>query len=545
MSTKKGINEYLRQHRGYCSLFVVVMIFMAFIAPLKSFILQWLIDAKDKDEAIYYLFCGCVVIILNFSLNLLGNNMFSKIQTSSIEAIRNRAMRSLILREKDKQNEDDNAQFLSMFTNDMQIISVDYFESLYNIIFYGLLLFFSLLMYIYIDVSMLLFVAIAGISSVTMPRVFDKALAKSRSQYSEEIGKYTSVAKEVLYGVEVIRNFLVVDNYFIFHEKNSEKAKNADYRFNRLINLSNGVSSLVSNTLFFIVLLFGMFLVFDGKITLGYMVAATNLSNFVVAPCQVISSNYARYQASKKVVCKLEKILSTESRVVNNEKNILSEIKEIKVEKLSFRYTENSPEVLKKVDLYWGNTNRQIALIGESGSGKSTIARLLYKFSDMYKGYIKINDIDISQLNEQQIYRKIGYISQNTYIFNDTIRNNIALYEEYSETEIIDAIEKAGLLEYVESLPEGIDTLLSENGNNLSGGQIQRIALARTLLRKYQCIIADEITSNLDVETASQVMNNLLDSDMMILVITHDIRGEFMSRFDETYCSKNGILIKR
>lgn len=541
LSKKKTINEYIKKHKIYTCLFFIVTIGLAFVAPLKSFILQWLIDASSKESAIYYLILGSIITVLSFALEIVSRNTFSKLQCNCISTTRNNIIEQLLKREKDVEKEESNTQYLSMLTNDLQIISNDYYSSIYSIISYGGMLIFALFMYIYIDISMLLFVIIAGVTPLILPRLLDKTMERTRTNYSEKIAKYTSNIKELLYGFEVIRNFSVEKNYETLHARESKKTAQSEYRFKKYVNLSITTSSLLGNLLFFMVLLFGMFLVFDGKITIGYMVAATNLSNFVITPCQIISSSYATYKSSKKIA---EKIESAMNQINDNKKEIknINEIEEIAIDKLSFRYRKDLSLTLNNICLTWNETNKKIALIGESGSGKSTLAKLIYKYSDHFNGSIKINNKNIQEISKESLYKMIGYISQDTYIFNDSIKNNICLYNDFSEEELEDAINRAGLGKYIHSLPEGINTILSENGKNLSGGQIQRITLARTLIRKYPAIIADEVTSNLDANTTEVIMDNLLENNCMLLVITHDVYNKFMKKFDQIYTINHGQI---
>lgn len=541
LSKKKTINEYIKKHKIYTCLFFIVTIGLAFVAPLKSFILQWLIDASSKESAIYYLILGSIITVLSFALEIVSRNTFSKLQCNCISTTRNNIIEQLLKREKYVEKEESNTQYLSMLTNDLQIISNDYYSSIYSIISYGGMLIFVLFMYIYIDISMLLFVIIAGVTPLILPRLLDKTMERTRTNYSEKIAKYTSNIKELLYGFEVIRNFSVEKNYETLHARESKKTAQSEYRFKKYVNLSITTSSLLGNLLFFMVLLFGMFLVFDGKITIGYMVAATNLSNFVITPCQIISSSYATYKSSKKIA---EKIESAMNQINDNKKEIknINEIEEIVIDNLSFRYRKDLSLTLNNICLTWNETNKKIALIGESGSGKSTLAKLIYKYSDHFNGSIKINNKNIQEISKESLYKMIGYISQDTYIFNDSIKNNICLYNDFSEEELEDAINRAGLGKYIHSLPEGINTILSENGKNLSGGQIQRITLARTLIRKYPAIIADEVTSNLDANTTEVIMDNLLENNCMLLVITHDVYNKFMKKFDQIYTINHGQI---
>ena len=145
-------------------------------------------------------------------------------------------------------------------------------------------------------------------------------------------------------------------------------------------------------------------------------------------------------------------------------------------------------------------------------------------------------------IDRRAFYGRVGYIAQTATIFNDTLRHNICLLEDFSDEQLAHAVAAAGLADWVATLPEGLDTVLSENGKNLSGGQRQRIGIARLALRKYDLIIADEITASLDPETSAQVMQNLLSMPCMVVAITHDTSGAFMQEFDKIYRVENGVV---
>lgn len=131
---------------------------------------------------------------------------------------------------------------------------------------------------------------------------------------------------------------------------------------------------------------------------------------------------------------------------------------------------------------------------------------------------------------------------QSTFLFADSIRNNICLYEPFSEEAVNEAVRLAGLQSFVATAPEGVDTILEENGRNLSGGQRQRIGIARMIIRKHALVIADEVTASLDAETTQQVMEDLLSLPCAMIVITHDTSGDFMRRFDKVYQIEAGRM---
>ena len=218
-----------------------------------------------------------------------------------------------------------------------------------------------------------------------------------------------------------------------------------------------------------------------------------------------------------------------------------SPIKEVKCERVTFTYPESNRRVVSEVT-FTIKSGQKFALVGESGCGKSTFAKLLLQYYQEYKGGILINGRQIKELERKSLYKRVGYIAQTTYLFNDTIYNNICLKEVFSDEQVRLAVESSGLLAWIQTLPNRLDTVISENGKNLSGGQRQRIGIARLILRKYDFIVADEITANLDTETSQQIMEKLLKMSSSMLVITHDISSRFLKQFDEVYQMKEGKI---
>lgn len=170
------------------------------------------------------------------------------------------------------------------------------------------------------------------------------------------------------------------------------------------------------------------------------------------------------------------------------------------------------------------------------------MAKLLFQYYPDYTGSILFNGQQLRDIDRQSLYQRVGYIAQTTYLFNDTLRSNICLGADFPEAQLSHAIGTAGLTDWVSTLPDGLDTLISENGKNLSGGQRQRIGIARLALRRYDLIIADEITASLDPDTSGQIMENLLALPCMVVAITHDVSGAFMKQFDKVYRVEHGSV---
>lgn len=523
--------EYVKANKTKSLACLIVTIGISFVAPFKSFIIQWLIDAPTKEAAIKFLLLGAVITILSFLLELASRNLATDIRGQSIALIRSKLMNMILSDSMENYFKQGNSDGISVLTNDIQIINNDLYDAIYNIMLYGGMLLFAVGMLIYINASMLLYVLLASILPFVVPRLLDKKVQLSRKRYSNELSKYTSAIADMLKGFEIIHQFGVVDLFSQNHSEFAYETAMAEQDFNKRMNLNIAGSSFLSNILFYILLLLGMFLLFDGKVTVGYMVAATNLSNFIIAPCKMISHQYSRVKSTKAIRQKLQEIANI-SKCEQGEE--ISEIQQVLWENVSFKYEGMASDLLKNIDMSW-EKNDKIALLGKSGSGKTSIIKLFCKYFDSYSGNIFLSQVELRQISKDSFYKSVGVIAQNPHLFNDTLRNNICLYEDFSEREIQNALLKSGIRDYVDNLPEGLDTMILENGKNLSGGQAQRIAIARAVIRNKKILIVDEGTTGLDVDTAERIMSDLLNMDAMVILITHDTDRKYLSKLNKIY----------
>ena len=175
------------------------------------------------------------------------------------------------------------------------------------------------------------------------------------------------------------------------------------------------------------------------------------------------------------------------------------------------------------------------AVVGASGSGKSTLLHIIAGYYDDYSGSVRYDNAELKNINEESIHNCTCLVSQEAFLFDDTLKNNITLYQDgYSDDMIMNAIKAAGLWELTTKLPDGLDTRVSEGGNNFSGGEKQRINLARVLLKDSQVLLFDEFTANLDKETAFSIEKNVLDlKDKTIIVVIHHMDERLKDKYDE------------
>ena len=535
----RTVNDYFKQQWPRLILFAAFTLGVSFFAPLKNFQLKWLIDSKSKQEALGYMGLVFAITFSSWFFERLSRRSFTRIACGAVEQVRQRILEQVLYRTVAQYNAEGDAAYLSLLTTDLRTLYDDYYMSLFSIVFWGGIMLCALAMYLYISPVMLLAILLVTIPPLVLPRRMNERLKATRDAFSLQMADYTQQLKELLGGFEIIRSFLREDAYAALHQKAARKARESELDYQQSLNAMVTNTSLISNLIFPVVMLVGLFLAFDGRLTMGTVSTAASMANFVITPCHQIAQCWAKVKSSQGIRQRLEAAMAEPQAAEQGEP--IGHIDSIQCETVRFAYPNTAEPVLKDASLTV-DAAQKVALVGESGCGKSTLAKLLFQYYPDYSGDILFNGQQVRTLDRTALYRRVGYIAQTTYLFHDTIRNNICLHEDFPDEQLAHAIAAAGLTDWVASLPDGLDTVISENGKNLSGGQRQRIGIARLALRSYDLIIADEITASLDPDTSQQVMENLIAMPCMVVAITHDVAGSFMHQFDKVYRVEHGVV---
>ena len=273
-------------------------------------------------------------------------------------------------------------------------------------------------------------------------------------------------------------------------------------------------------------------------ISAGTLIAFVNLMNYVVNPIGSVPQYMAQCKASCALIDKLADALEDNVREEGLEckKNMVNGIA---VKNLSFGYDEEKP-VLHNVNFTF-DAGKSYAIVGSSGSGKSTLLNLLMASHNGYSGSICYDTTELRQISSDSLYEMVSVVQQNVFIFNASIRDNITMFSDFPREEVDRAIELSGLSKLIAE--RGENYLCGENGSGLSGGEKQRISIARSLLKKSQVLLVDEATAALDAQTAFQVSNAILDlNDLTRIVVTHSLDENLLKRYDCVLTLKNGSI---
>ncbi|UTD14290.1 ABC transporter ATP-binding protein [Tenacibaculum mesophilum] len=373
-----------------------------------------------------------------------------------------------------------------------------------------------------------------------------KSLKRKSDSVQKEQGYFLSLLEETLGGLKVIKGFTAEKEF----QQKFEKSTNRFYHFSNTLlnrtNLASPASEFLGIGVIAVLLWYGGILVLEegtlqGEDFIAYMGLAYN----ILTPAKAISKASYGVKKGNAAAERILEVLETSNPLkdIHNAVDKKTFDTKIVIENISFKY-ENE-YVLKDFSLTIPK-GKMIALVGQSGSGKSTIANLLTRFYDVNKGTILLDGIDIRNLKKQSLRQLEGLVTQDSILFNDTVKNNITLgVEGKSNEEIIEAAKIANAHEFIKDLPNGYDTNIGDSGNKLSGGQKQRLSIARAVLKNPPIMILDEATSALDTESEKLVQDALekMMQNRTSVVIAH--RLSTIQKADMIVVMKKGKIVEQ
>lgn len=436
---------------------------------------------------------------------------------------------------------EDIGEKISLLTNDMTTIEKDYFQSIISIIRASLLFIFSIITIFLKSYQMGLFLLIIAIISMILPKFFEKNLSNYKEEVSNAQSDYTSRVTEYLYGFETIKSFNIIEKIKINFFNNSEKVLKKAIKYEKEYNYVRAVSIFFGSLTFMSGFLFGGYLVSKKVITIGTMITCIQLTNHLTNPIYTLIEKISSLKSVLKILEKIERTIKIKK---DNEEELLEKnslIEKIVFENINFSYNKEN-KILNNISLEF-EKNKKYLIVGMSGSGKTTLLKLISKKIKPTEGKIFFDNINIKKLSENSILKMISSINQNVFLFKGSIYENIDLNNEYNEEKVKYFLEKVNLKKFSDNINK--ENFIQENGNNLSGGEKQRISICRALIRETDIILADEIFSSLDDETAKNIENELLNiKDITLISIAHRLFEKNLKKYDKIIVLKNGEIVE-
>ncbi len=500
------------------------------IGHLKEYVTNYLnykisILTKDENTELVLLFVVTMVITTFFIKNLfnyLASYHIMHLKNGVLKDLRRSMYAKIIELPISYYSEKRKGDMMARMLGDVIEVQNSFFSILELVVKEPLTIIFALGMMFAISMKLTLFVLIFMPISGWIISKLAKNLRSQSLEAQKESGSLISVVEETLGGLKVVKSYNAETIFKGRFNNSVSRLLNLNNKIGSRNNLATPLSEFLGVTTIAILLFYGGLLVLndkslDGASFIVYLTLAFN----ILTPAKAISKASYSVKNGLAAAERVFEVLDVENEITSKENAIQKETFEskISISNINFKYEDEN--VLKNFTLEVAK-GETVALVGQSGSGKSTIANLLTRFYDVNEGSIQIDGIDIKDIDLQSLRSLMGLVTQDSILFNDSIRANIALgKEDASDEEIIEALKISNAYEFVKDLPNGIYTNIGDSGNKLSGGQKQRLSIARAVLKNPPIMILDEATSALDTESEKLVqvaLENMMQNRTSIVI---------------------------
>lgn len=508
-----------------------------------ALILQKVIDAAMLGDtglfwrilsisAVYLLLLG----LLGFIYSLCSKALVRNLTIS----LRERIFRGVFQRKVEAFTATNTADYLSALTNDIKLLEDHYIHpmllSLQNIVVFAV----SLLVLFYVSPLVTLILLLSMVLMFAVPSLFGRALQHRQNAVSSQMSIFTTRLKDLLSGYEIIKSYALGRHAEQKFREENKLAAETRFAADRLFAANEGVSQTLAVLSQFAVVFIAAYLIISGDLSAGSLVALVQLSGGIVGPVLIIMENLPKIQGVKPVLARVDELSGeAEEGHTGMMEPVFND--RLEISQLHFAYPSGKP-VLRGIDLTL-QKGKKYALVGKSGCGKSTLVKLLSGYFERYEGTISLDGTDMLRLDREKLLQMASTIHQNVYMFDTDIRQNICLFEDFTEVELEKAIHMSGMHKFVATTPQGLLSPVGENGSQLSGGQRQRIAVARALIRNKPILILDEGTSAIDMQTAYEIESRLLQhKELTLITITHNMNEDLLGLYDEIIYMEDGVI---
>ena len=552
----KNSEIYKRLYKDYSRKYlkkIMLSVFFAVLVATSTSSIAWLLDPAikkifvEKDQSL--IFAIPIFIIIAFTIKGFALYFAKAIMISVAEEIKkilqSDMIKSLINSDTQIIDRKHSGKFISNLTYDVTHITTMLSNAILSLFKDSLTLFGLLFVMFYqnwkLSLIALIMIPIASIAS----RTLGKRIGKVVTEAQEKSGFLNT------YLIELFKNHKLIKIF----QKESYESKRADEHLeqlkdkNKKFNIVFVRMSPIMETLTGIMI--AILILYSGKLALKDEIEIGNFFSFLAAmmlayqPVRALSTLNMTLNQGLSAASRILPIIDNKNQITDHidAKDIVIKNANIEFQNINFKYNSDEKNVLKNVSLKI-NGGKMTSLVGHSGSGKSTILNLIPRFYDAQNGDIKIDGQSIYKIKIKSLRNKISLVSQDTTLFDDTIRNNIAYAKnEVTDEEIVTAAKFSYSHEFIDKLPNKYETIIGENGVRLSGGEKQRLSIARAMIKKSPIILLDEATSSLDAETESKIQDALkiLTKDKTTIVIAHRLSTILNS--DQIYIIESGNII--
>ena len=431
--------------------------------------------------------------------------------------------------------------YLSALSNDANNIESGFLSNIFPLICDVLLFIGALAMMLwYSPVLTVVSIAVTFLP-VLASLLSGNRLAVAETNVSKTNETLTATLKDSLTGFSVIKSFRAEKEICQQFAQNVKALAAAKCSRDRVAVILYSLGNLTGILAQFGVFFVGAWLTLTGRgASAGIVMSFVQMMNYIINPISRVPYILAKWKASFALIDKLA--LALNENIRDEGKCIPQTLEQgISLENVTFSY-DGEKNALENVNVTF-EAGKSYAIVGGSGSGKSTLLNLLMAGYSNYSGSIRYDDKELRGISAESLYELVSLIQQNVFVFNNTVRDNVTMFHPFEDGAVDQALELSGLSEFIAR--RGADALCGENGCNLSGGEKQRISIARSLLRKSPVLFMDEATAALDAQTAFRIVSSILElHGLTRIVVTHSLDEHILSRYDKILAMKAGRIVE-
>lgn len=540
------VHGYFGRNKGILTGFVIFSIMSGTSYMLWSFLFEQAsgFAGGTADTSIQQLCLSAGLCLLYFVVSQQLMFYFQRRLLKQINTqLKQDVFHALMKKGVAKFTEKNSAVYLSVLNNDVTNLENNYFAKIPEILQNGFVFLTCAGVLCYYDVRIVCLVILTALLPVAVPFLIGEKLSQKTKALYEELENYNRKLKDWMGGFEVIHSFQVEDEVKNRFAKSVEDVEKRRYEGRGYQNPYGILTLLLTYLILSIQLFVSAYLVFIGSISERMLLSIFYLISSVNNPIREIAYLLLDVKAAIPNARKVETLFKERPEESKKTGESVKSVMPLELKEVRFGYTK-AKEVLHGVNMCF-EKGKKYAIVGSSGCGKSTLLKLLANYYKDYEGEILIGEQELRMIERKSLSRKIAMIHQNVFLFEDTLRANITMFQEYPDEEIKAAVKKAGLEKIVEDNPLGTEQMVCENGNNFSGGEKQRIAIARAILTRAEVLLLDEATSSLDAELSMQIEQLILSQkETTILNVTHRFHESILKQYDCILTMHQGKIVE-
>ena len=537
------IKEILIKNKSMIFTILFLSLFYTIFSCICSFYLQFIIDfilESTKNNLLIITFIFGILSLFKIISSLFRNQTFLIFSQKLDYLIFLRTFKKIILLPYSYYHSRTTGEMISRL-NDLIYVKNFIHQLILTVCLDGIILIASGMILILMNVKMFLFMVMIILIYFAIFLVFRPWLEKYTKLNQQNNAAIQSFLTETISGIETIKNMNIESTINERMETLYLKSLNDNFFYQNINTMELFLKELITTIGILLFQFIGIYFVMNQKLTLGYLMSLTALANCFLEPIINFIQLNKEYFYSKNSLKRINHLFEVKEENLYTKTNFVADGK-ISFQSLSFSYNQEK-NILESIafDILKGN---KVIILGDSGSGKSTILKLLLKYYEISRNMIYLNGIDLNDYSISDVRNSIGLMSQNEILYTDTILNNITLYQEIDSNKWLDICKITYVDDFVKNFFLGYQTKLEENGLNLSGGQRQRLLLARLLLQEKKIILIDEGLNAVDVNLERKILKNIFSKypDKTIIVVSH--RRENLDLFDQTLYFSQGKLLQ-